>query len=194
MAFESVIDCQQRRRISSVTSDRTDLGQPPIGRDVESRRDGAVGSTADREHSAQKSPVGRWWPEQERGQGTINAGSVDFCRRQTHLQSMEVDLVLAPVDASHRAEQSVTYAATIAERYDASLHLLYVLDETLVCGLCNSAIEEVDQDCPVLAMSDASAHLSAVRCSRCSSRALSRDLKVHYRLSVERGLTATPIR
>ena len=69
-----------------------------------------------------------------------------------------------------------------------------VLDEPLVCGLCNSAIDEVDQDCPVLAMSDASAHLSAVRCSRCSSRALSRDLKVHDRLSVERGLTATPIR
>jgi len=55
---------------------------------------------------------------------------------------MEVDLVLAPVDASHRAEQSVTYAATIAERYDASLHLLYVLDETLVQRMEDGTVDE----------------------------------------------------
>ena len=55
---------------------------------------------------------------------------------------MDVDLVLAPVDASHRAERSVEYAVEIAERYDASLHLLYVLDETLVRQIETGAVEK----------------------------------------------------
>lgn len=55
---------------------------------------------------------------------------------------MDVDLVLAPVDASHRAERSVEYAVGIAEQYDASLHLLYVLDETLVQRIEDGSVDK----------------------------------------------------
>lgn len=45
---------------------------------------------------------------------------------------MDVDLVLAPVDCSDAAERAVEYAVAIARRYDATLHLLHVLDERAV--------------------------------------------------------------
>jgi len=44
---------------------------------------------------------------------------------------MDIDLVLVPVDGSDRSEQAAAYATAIAERYDADLHLLFVLDERL---------------------------------------------------------------
>lgn len=44
---------------------------------------------------------------------------------------MDIDLVLVPVDGSDRSEQAAEYATAIAERYDADLHLLFVLDERL---------------------------------------------------------------
>ena len=44
---------------------------------------------------------------------------------------MDIDLVLVPVDGSERSEQATEYATAIAERYDAGLHLLFVLDERL---------------------------------------------------------------
>lgn len=45
---------------------------------------------------------------------------------------MEVDCVLAPVDASERAQDSAEYAVAVATTYDATLHLLHVVDETTV--------------------------------------------------------------
>mgnify|MGYP002762593073 FL=1 len=44
---------------------------------------------------------------------------------------MDIDLVLVSVDGSDRAERAAEYAIGIAERYDADLHLLFVLDERL---------------------------------------------------------------
>ncbi|MBX0322802.1 universal stress protein [Halomicroarcula sp. F13] len=44
---------------------------------------------------------------------------------------MDIDLVLVPVDGSDRSERAAEYAIAIAERYDADLHLLFVLDERL---------------------------------------------------------------
>ena len=44
---------------------------------------------------------------------------------------MDTDLVLVPVDGSDRSERAAEYATAIAERYDAGLHLLFVLDERL---------------------------------------------------------------
>lgn len=44
---------------------------------------------------------------------------------------MDIDLVLVPVDGSDRSEQAAEYATAIAQRYDADLHLLFVLDERL---------------------------------------------------------------
>jgi nucleotide-binding universal stress UspA family protein len=48
---------------------------------------------------------------------------------------MDIDLVLVPVDGSDRSEQAAEYAITIAQRYDAALHLLFVLDERSRSGL-----------------------------------------------------------
>jgi nucleotide-binding universal stress UspA family protein len=44
---------------------------------------------------------------------------------------MDIDLVLVPVDGSDRSERAAEYAVAVAERYDADLHLLFVLDERL---------------------------------------------------------------
>ncbi len=48
---------------------------------------------------------------------------------------MNVDLVLAPVDDSERAERAAEYAVAVAAAYDADLHLLFVLDETLLADI-----------------------------------------------------------
>lgn len=56
---------------------------------------------------------------------------------------MDIDLVLAPVDGSTQSEQAAEYALAIADAYDADLHLLFVLDETLVRGIDAG---EVDAD------------------------------------------------
>jgi len=44
---------------------------------------------------------------------------------------MDIDLVLVPVDGSEQAEQAAEYAIAVAERYDADIHLLFVIDERL---------------------------------------------------------------
>lgn len=49
--------------------------------------------------------------------------------------TLEVDLVLVPVDGSEAAMEAVEYAVPVADRYGADLHLLYVLGETLARGL-----------------------------------------------------------
>jgi nucleotide-binding universal stress UspA family protein len=46
-----------------------------------------------------------------------------------------VTLVLAPVDGSDASAESVEYAVAIADRYEADLHLLHVLDEQVARGL-----------------------------------------------------------
>ncbi|WP_336336624.1 universal stress protein [Haloarcula brevis] len=44
---------------------------------------------------------------------------------------MDIDLVLVPVDGSDQSERAAEYAIAVAERYDADLHLLFVIDERL---------------------------------------------------------------
>lgn len=48
---------------------------------------------------------------------------------------IELDLVLAPVDTSTKSQRAVDYAITLADRYDANLHLLHVLDERVARGI-----------------------------------------------------------
>ena len=48
---------------------------------------------------------------------------------------VELDLVLAPVDTSTESERAVDYATAVADRYDANLHLLHVLDERVARGI-----------------------------------------------------------
>jgi nucleotide-binding universal stress UspA family protein len=49
--------------------------------------------------------------------------------------SVELDLVLAPVDGSDESATAVEYAVALADRYGADLHLLHVLEEGVVRGL-----------------------------------------------------------
>lgn len=48
---------------------------------------------------------------------------------------VDIDLVLAPVDTSEESERAVEFAITIADRYDADLHLLHVLDQRVARGI-----------------------------------------------------------
>lgn len=48
---------------------------------------------------------------------------------------VELDLVLAPVDTSTESERAVDYAIAVADRYDANLHLLHVLDQRVARGI-----------------------------------------------------------
>jgi nucleotide-binding universal stress UspA family protein len=48
---------------------------------------------------------------------------------------VDIDLVLAPVDTSEESERAVDYAIAVADRYDADLHLLHVLDQRIARGI-----------------------------------------------------------
>jgi nucleotide-binding universal stress UspA family protein len=54
---------------------------------------------------------------------------------------MNVDSVLAPVDGSDHADRSAAYAVALAARYDATLYLLHVLDETTVRGMEEGTVD-----------------------------------------------------
>jgi nucleotide-binding universal stress UspA family protein len=54
---------------------------------------------------------------------------------------MEVDTVLAPVDGSEEAMEAVEYAVAIAERYDAVVHALYVLNEDAATAIREGELE-----------------------------------------------------
>ena len=48
---------------------------------------------------------------------------------------VELDLVLAPVDTSDHSVRAADYAIAVADRYDANLHLLHVLDQRVARGI-----------------------------------------------------------
>lgn len=48
---------------------------------------------------------------------------------------IDIDLVLAAADNTQEASDATAYAAAIADRYDADLHLLHVTDQRIVRGL-----------------------------------------------------------
>ena len=48
---------------------------------------------------------------------------------------LTVETVLAPIDGSEESTAAVEYAIAIAERYDASIHVLYVLGYGVIEGL-----------------------------------------------------------
>ena len=49
--------------------------------------------------------------------------------------SLEVDLVLVPADGSEASLEAVEYGVAVADRYDADIHLLYVVGEAVARGL-----------------------------------------------------------
>jgi nucleotide-binding universal stress UspA family protein len=48
---------------------------------------------------------------------------------------LDIDLVLSAADNTQAAADAAEYAAEIADRYDADLHLLHVIDQRIVHGL-----------------------------------------------------------
>lgn len=52
-----------------------------------------------------------------------------------------VETILVPVDGSEESITAVEYATAIAEKYDASLHVLYVLGEEIVRGIETDTID-----------------------------------------------------
>ncbi len=57
-------------------------------------------------------------------------------------EQFSVDTVLAPVDGSDESATAVEYAIAIADRYDASVHSLYVLGHGVVRGIDVGTVEE----------------------------------------------------
>jgi nucleotide-binding universal stress UspA family protein len=58
-----------------------------------------------------------------------------------HDTPLSVETVLVPVDGSEESVTAVEYAAAIAEKYDAGLHVLYVLGEEVVRGIETDTID-----------------------------------------------------
>jgi nucleotide-binding universal stress UspA family protein len=55
---------------------------------------------------------------------------------------VEVNTVLVPVDGSDESVAAVEYAAGIAEKYEADVHALYVLDEEVTRAIETGAVEK----------------------------------------------------
>ncbi|MFW5903333.1 MAG: universal stress protein, partial [Halolamina sp.] len=57
-------------------------------------------------------------------------------------ESLAVDTVLVPVDGSEESVRAVEYGVAVADRYDAEVHVLYVLGEDLVRAIEEDVIDE----------------------------------------------------
>ncbi|ELZ04152.1 MULTISPECIES: universal stress protein [Natrialba] len=55
-----------------------------------------------------------------------------------------VDTVLAPVDGSDESATAVEYAVAIANRYDASVHVLYILGRGVIRGMDAGTVDETE--------------------------------------------------
>ncbi|WP_435334708.1 universal stress protein [Haloarchaeobius sp. TZWWS8] len=59
-------------------------------------------------------------------------------------ESLSVELVLVPVDGSDESVTAVEYAVAVAEKYDATVHAVYVVGQDVVRGIEEGAIERAD--------------------------------------------------
>ncbi len=59
-------------------------------------------------------------------------------------EAFTVDTVLAPVDGSDESATAVEYAIAVADRYDATVHALYVLGRGVIQGLDDGTVEGDD--------------------------------------------------
>jgi len=69
--------------------------------------------------------------------------------------TLEIDLVLAPVDASDRAETALARAVAVADRFDASVHVLHVVDESVKAGLETGDVDPQSVAADQLSVADA---------------------------------------
>ncbi|GGL69646.1 universal stress protein [Halocalculus aciditolerans] len=56
--------------------------------------------------------------------------------------TLDVDLVLVPVDGSDASATAAEYAVAVAEKYDADVHALYVLDDQVARDIEAGTVEE----------------------------------------------------
>lgn len=54
---------------------------------------------------------------------------------------MQIDTVLAPIDGTQEAMESIEYALAIADRYDACVHALYLLGESAAAAIRDDSVE-----------------------------------------------------
>ncbi|WP_255170542.1 universal stress protein [Natrononativus amylolyticus] len=59
-------------------------------------------------------------------------------------EPFSVDTVLAPVDGSEESAVAAEYAVAVADRYDASVHVLFVLGRGVVEGMNAGTVDEDD--------------------------------------------------
>ncbi|MFB6083624.1 MAG: universal stress protein [Halorientalis sp.] len=57
------------------------------------------------------------------------------------MSAVEFDQVLAPLDGSEESLDAAEYAVAVAERYDADVHALYVLEESVAHSLESGELE-----------------------------------------------------
>lgn len=76
------------------------------------------------------------------------------------MAELEVDLVVVPIDGSEESRTAVEYAIAVADRYDASVHALYVLGEPTVRALDDGAVDEAEIADDTEAFSEAIADLA----------------------------------
>ena len=59
-----------------------------------------------------------------------------------YMPAVDIDCVLVPLDGSEESLSAAEYAVAIADRYDASVHALYVLEEAVARSLHAGEVEE----------------------------------------------------
>ncbi|MFA9516735.1 universal stress protein [Halopenitus sp. H-Gu1] len=58
------------------------------------------------------------------------------------MATLDIDLVLAPVDGSDESQQAVEYAIAVAKEYDATVHAVYLLGEDVTRAIETDAVDE----------------------------------------------------
>ncbi|MFW6321629.1 MAG: universal stress protein [Halohasta sp.] len=100
---------------------------------------------------------------------------------------LEVDLVVVPIDGSEESWTAVEYAVAIADRYDATVHALYVLGEPTVRALDRGAVTDTDVADDTEAFTDAVAEIAAdagVECTTSIAAGFSTEIKTLHPGSV----------
>ena len=110
-----------------MTDGPVDDDPTPAGEDA--RTDTDAGSDADTDRNS----------EPDSGNGPDSSSGFG---RGLDSEPVAVKEVLVPVDGSDESIAAMEYATAIAERYDARVHVLYVLDETVTREMAAGTVEE----------------------------------------------------
>jgi nucleotide-binding universal stress UspA family protein len=60
------------------------------------------------------------------------------------MEAPDIDMTLVPVDGSDQSVEAAGYAAAIAAEYEASVHAIYVLGETVARAVETGAVDHED--------------------------------------------------